>query len=175
MTHPRGWGYLASDGHYGYGATTTQRRFDGPGELAAEARALFWAVRRLVSGYRVAILTDQPEIKRMVDAWRQGDLTAAHPEYDHSPRESGRPPKLTLAAHWVYQRSELVTVKLVENYAATPLGVCANKLAFIGWRWAAGRLSRSAAWEEALGATAVTLGVDPVLVPTGGSRQSDEE
>ncbi|MEU4712084.1 CBS domain-containing protein [Micromonospora purpureochromogenes] len=162
--HPRGWGYLASDGHYGFGATTTRRRFDGPGELAAEARALFWALRKLVPAYRVSLVTDYPEIADLVNAWRAGDVTAVPPGYDRSDRPSGREAKLMYVAPRVHQYADLVTVRVVEDYAGTALGRGADELSLIGWQWAAGETSKVEAQERALATASRLLDVKPVLV-----------
>jgi predicted transcriptional regulator len=173
--HPRGWGYLASDGHYGFGATTTRRKFDGPGELAAEARALFWAIRRMVPTYRVTLLTDYPEIADMVNAWRGGDVTAALPGYDASDRPSGREAKLMIAARWVRDHSSLVSVRLVDDYADTPLGTGADRLSLIGWRWCAQELTKFEAQEQALDSVSKILNVDPVLMPPPRTHQQSDE
>ncbi|MEU8425075.1 hypothetical protein AB0C15_29810 [Micromonospora sp. NPDC048835] len=162
--HPRGWGYLASDGHYGFGATTTQKRFDGPGELAAEARALFWAIRKLVPLYRVTLLTDYQEIANLVDAWRNGDESAMPPGYDTAAGESGHERKLVLAARKVHKHADLVAVRLVDHYTKTVLGVGANELAHLGWQWSAGEITKSDAEARALALASEVLNVDPVLV-----------
>ncbi len=163
--HPRGWGYLASDGHYGFGATTTRRKFDGPGELAAEVRALFWAIRKLVPAYQVTLLTDYPEIAALVDAWRVGEVTAAPSGYDRSNRPSGREAKLMYAARRVHQHADLLTVRVVDDYANTSLGRGADQLAVLGWRWSAGELTKDAAGVGGLAVASKTLGVHPILVP----------
>ncbi|MEW2384328.1 hypothetical protein AB0873_19865 [Micromonospora sp. NPDC047707] len=162
--HPRGWGYLADDGHYGFGATTTQRRYDGDGELAAEARALFWALRRLLPAYQVTVVTDYQEIADMVDAWRRGDLTAAPPGYDRSDRPSGREAKLMYLARRVHEHADRVTVRVVDGYEDTALGRVANELSILGWKWCAGEVTKANAQSHALGIASKALGVDPILV-----------
>lgn len=163
--HPRGWGYLSSDGHYGFGATTTQRRYDGPGELAAELRALFWALRKLLVRYRPTVLTDYPEIRELVNEWRRGNVDAAPPEYDTERRESGREAKLARAARAVSEHADRVVVEVVDGYAATALGAGANQLSELGWRWCAGQISKDAAKERGLAIASGHLDVAPVLVP----------
>lgn len=168
---PRGWGYLASDGHYGLGATVTPRKFDGHGELGAEARALFWAIRRLVPVYRVTVVTDYPEIKQMVDAWRRGDLTAAPPGYNHDRRPSGREAKLDRLARRVSENPGYVAARVVDDYADTPLGAGANRLATTGWRWAAGELRKTEAIARGTEIASKALGVSPTLVPRDDPAQ----
>ncbi|MFF5199440.1 hypothetical protein ACFY3B_07495 [Micromonospora parva] len=163
--HPRGWGYLADDGHYGFGATTTRRRFDGQGELAAEARALFWALLRLLPAHQVTVVTDYPEIADMVNAWRRGDLTAAPPGYDLSDRPSGREAKLMYLAPRVHQHAERVTVRVADSYEDTTLGRAANELSVLGWKWCAGELTKTTAADRALVIASKALGVAPTLVP----------
>ncbi|MEU8329340.1 hypothetical protein [Micromonospora sp. NPDC048839] len=170
--HPRGWGYLASDGHYGFGATTTQSRFDGPGELAAETRALFWALRKLVPNYRVTLITDYAEIASMVDAWRCGDDTAMPPGYDAAMSEAGYERKLLLAARKVHENAESVAVRQVNDYADTALGAGANKLSLIGWEWCAGEITKADAKARALAVASGALDVAPLLV--AGDDQAEE-
>ncbi|MBQ1075430.1 hypothetical protein KBX06_20000 [Micromonospora sp. C31] len=166
--HPRGWGYLASNGHYGFGATTTQICFDGPGELAAEARALFWAIRKLVPLYRITLLTDYPQIANMVEAWRSGDHSAMPPGYDMTPGKSGYERKLVLAARKVHEHTDSVAVRLVDDYADTALGRGANELSIIGWKCSAREITKSEAEVQALTAASAALGVEPVLVTRDG-------
>ncbi|MFI7080608.1 hypothetical protein ACIBO1_25220 [Micromonospora sp. NPDC049903] len=173
--HPRGWGYLADDGHYGFGATTTQRRFDGDGELAAEARALFWALHRLLRRYRVTVVTDYPAIAEMVDAWRRGELTAAPPGYDRSDRPSGRQAKLMYLAPRVHQYADQVSVRVVGGYEDTILGRAANELSVLGWKWSAGELSKFSARERGLSVASDALGVEPALVPRMDGSDSPDE
>ncbi|MFY1653388.1 hypothetical protein ACN27J_21175 [Solwaraspora sp. WMMB762] len=175
--HPRGWGYLASDGHFGFGATTTFRKYDGDGELAAECRALFWAIKKLVPYRRIEILTDYPEIVHMVDAWRQGDITAAPPGYNHDRRPSGREPKLHIAGRIVGNHADAVTTKLLSDYSESGLGLGADKLSVLGWRWCAGDLDKESATAMALAAAADSLGVSPDLVqtPSAGDRQEADQ
>ncbi|WP_428966394.1 hypothetical protein [Micromonospora fluostatini] len=168
VSHPRGWGYLASDGHYGLGATTTQRRYDGAGELAAELRALFWACRKLLPRWPTTVLTDYPEIHDLVEAWRRGDTERVPEGYNTEDRESGREAKLLRLARAVHQHRDLVTVKVLDDYADTPLGAGANKLSNLGWRWCANRIRKTEAKESGLATAARYLGVDPVLVPVEG-------
>lgn len=172
--HPRGWGYLASDGHYGLGATTTTRRYDGPGELAAELRALFWALRKLVPRYRTTVLTDYPEIRELVNAWRRGNVEAVPPGYDPERRESGRESKLARAARAVAQHADTVTVEVVDDYAATPLGAGADQLSRLGWRWCAGELHKGDAKDRGLAVAAKYLDVAPVLVPRADRITDDD-
>ncbi|SCE83308.1 hypothetical protein GA0070558_1093 [Micromonospora haikouensis] len=162
--HPRGWGYLASDGHYGLGATTTTRRYDGPGELAAELRALFWALRRLLPRYRLEVLTDYPEIRELMNAWRRGNVEAIPPGYDSERRDSGREAKLSRAARTVHLNADRVVVEVVENYADTPLGLGADNLAQIGWKWCSGKLHKGDAKDRGLAAAAQHLNVAPALL-----------
>ncbi|MCZ7437720.1 hypothetical protein O7598_15035 [Micromonospora sp. WMMC241] len=172
--HPRGWGYLADDGHYGFGATTTQRRFDGDGELAAEARALFWALHRLLPTYRVTVVTDYPAIADIVNAWRRGDLTAAPPGYDRADRPSGRKAKLMHLAPRVHEQADRVTVRVVDGYDDSALGRAANDLSVLGWKWAAREISKTTAGERALAIVSNVLGVEPVLVPRADGDDGDE-
>ncbi|WP_431874540.1 hypothetical protein [Micromonospora marina] len=162
--HPRGWGYVADDGHYGFGATTTRRRFDGDGELAAEARALFWALLRLVPAYRVTVVTDYQDIADMVNAWRRGDLSAAPPGYDRSDRPSGREAKLMYLARRVHEHADQVAVRIVGGYEDTALGRAANDLSVLGWQWCAGDVTKATAHDRALTIASKALGVDPILV-----------
>ncbi|WP_181548931.1 hypothetical protein [Micromonospora saelicesensis] len=173
--HPRGWGYLADDGHYGFGATTTRRRFDGQGELAAEARALFWALLRLLPAHHVTVVTDYPEIADMVNAWRRGDLTAAPPGYDLSDRPSGREAKLMHLAPRVHQHADQVDVRVADSYEDTALGRAANELSVLGWKWCAGELTKTTAADRALAIASKALGVEPILVPRmNGTEEQDE-
>ncbi|MFG1893463.1 hypothetical protein ACGFIP_05595 [Micromonospora zamorensis] len=173
--HPRGWGYLASDGHYGFGATTTQSRFDGPGELAAETRALFWALRKLVPLYRVTLITDYAEIASMVDAWRSGDETAMPPGYDASVSEAGYERKLLLAARKVHEHADCVDVRQVKDYTETALGAGANKLSLLGWRWCSGEITKSDAKARALAVASRALDVDPLLVASDDQADETDE
>lgn len=163
--HPRGWGYLASDGHYGFGATTTTIRYDGPGELAAELRAMFWALRRLLPRYRVTLLTDYPEIRELVNAWRRGNVEVVPRGYNPERRESGRESKLARAARSVADHADQVVVEVVDDYAATPLGAGADQMSRLGWSWCAGRVHKGDAKERGLEIAARHLDVAPVLVP----------
>ncbi|MEH0972813.1 CBS domain-containing protein [Micromonospora sp. CPCC 205546] len=173
--HPRGWGYLASDGHYGFGATTTRRRFDGDGELAAEARSLFWALRKLVPSYHVTVVTDYSEIADMVNAWRAGDVTAAPRGYDRSDRPSGREAKLMYIAARVHRYADAIHVRLVDDYTDTNLGRGADQLSLIGWQWCAGEMTKTMAHELALANASTTLNVDPLIVPRQVATPDEEE
>lgn len=173
--HPRGWGYLASDGHYGFGATTTQMRFDGPGELAAEARALFWAIRKLLPLYRITLLTDYPEIAHMVEAWRIGDQTAMPPGYRTARSESGYERKLVLAARRVHEHADSVAVRLVDDYADTALGAGADKLSIIAWKWSAREIAKAEAEAQALTAASTALGAAPVLLTRDDQVEGADE
>ncbi|WP_157517596.1 restriction system modified-DNA reader domain-containing protein [Micromonospora rifamycinica] len=173
--HPRGWGYLADDGHFGFGATTTHRRFDGDGELAAEARALFWALRRLMPRYRVTVITDYPAIADMINAWRRGDLTVAPPGYDRSDRPSSRKAKLMLLAPRVHEHADRVTVRIVDSYEDTALGRGANELSILGWKMGAGELTKTSAGERALTAASSSLHVEPTLMPDAHRSDDSDE
>ncbi|MGC5307690.1 hypothetical protein [Micromonospora zamorensis] len=175
LAHPRGWGYLASDGHYGFGATTTQKRFDGPGELAAEMRALFWALWKLVPVYRVTLLTDYHEIANTVEAWRNGDHTAMPPGYDTAAGESGYERKLVLAARKAHAHADSLAVRLVDHYADTALGAGANELAHLGWKWSAREITKPDAEAQALALTSKILHVDPVLVARADQGDNADE
>ncbi|MEU1761240.1 hypothetical protein [Micromonospora sp. NPDC005652] len=163
--HPRGWGYLADDGHYGLGATTTTTRYDGPGELAAELRALFWALRRLLPRYQLTVLSDYPEIRELVNEWRRGNTDVVPRGYNPERRDSGRESKLARAARAVHQHADQVVVEVVSDYADTPLGAGADRLAQLGWHWCAGEIHKGDAKELGLAAAAHHLDVAPVLVP----------
>lgn len=163
--HPRGWGYLADDGHYGFGATTTTIKYDGPGELAAELRAMFWALRRLLPRYRLTIVTDYPEIRSLVNEWRRGNVEVVPPGYNPERRESGRESKLARAARAVAAHADQVVVDVVDDYADTPLGAGADELSKLGWNWCAGQVHKGDAKERGLDIAARHLDVAPQLVP----------
>ncbi|MEV4544741.1 hypothetical protein [Micromonospora echinaurantiaca] len=168
---PKGCGYLASSGHYGCGATTTPSRFDGPGTLAAEARALIWAVRRMVPAYRTTLLTDRPEIAELIESWRGGNTAAVTPGYDSSDRPSGKEAQLTRTARQVYRYADTVSVQLVNGSADNVLTIGAHELSFIGWQWCAEVITKETARERALRKASSALGVEPRLAP--GASQPD--
>jgi hypothetical protein len=164
--HPRGWGYVASDGRFGCGATTTTRRYDGPGEIAAELRALFWASRKLIPRHPTTIVTDYPEIVDLVQAWRSGAVDTYPAEYNSDRRAGGHEAKLAVLARLVFEHEATVSTRLVEDYAETPGGVAADKLAQLGWKWAAGKQTKQVVRQKAVEIVAGTFDVEPTLAVT---------
>ncbi|SCF06486.1 hypothetical protein GA0070607_5096 [Micromonospora coriariae] len=143
-----------TNGHYGFGATTSQRRFDGDGELA---------------------VTDYPAVAEMVNAWREGDLTAAPPGYDRSDRASGRKAKLMFLAPRVQEHADRVAVHLVNGFEETVLGRAANELSLLGWKWCARELTKISASERALTFASSALDVEPILVSYADTSEDPED
>ncbi|MBF9135234.1 hypothetical protein I0C86_41020 [Plantactinospora sp. S1510] len=164
---PLAWGYLASSGHWGLGASPVPRRVGGDEVVGAEARGLFWGMRSLFPRERnpVTVITDFPEVADMVNAWRDGRTDVMPAGYMTQHPDSGRLPKLVILSRSVAQYPELIFVRLVEDYTDTRYGRGANTLARTAWDWSTRRIDREKAAADALAAAARRLDVPPVLLP----------
>ncbi|WP_159104749.1 ribonuclease HI [Plantactinospora sp. BB1] len=149
------WGYVATNGAYGFGATFMPRRIGGDPVSNGEMRAVFWAVRRLVPRHRVVLLTDSQDTVELIEEWRTGSTRM--PRGYTVQRASERPAKLELLRRNVVKHFELITVRWVRGHTGHPLNEGADALAKFAGLWATKRVSKEAAKADARRTAAAVL------------------
>jgi ribonuclease HI len=125
-----GWGYVATNGHWGLGGGDFSGRLDPTGQQGAlimELRAVNMAVRDIAGP--LTILIDSASAIRFLAAWRSGATSLMPDGYSLRERQHGSRPTLVALADLIRQRQAELTFEHVHGHAGHLLNEAADALA----------------------------------------------
>lgn len=133
-----GWGYLATDGHYGCGPYPQFDQVAGTGlAVVTELRAIWHAVGHLLPTTRVSVVTDSKSAAQTLTRWQDGD-SAMPRGYTGSKRKVSTLQQLRAA---VTANPQHLTIETVKSHSGDVLNEAADTLAQLGMRTARDHLA----------------------------------
>lgn len=134
-----GWGFIATTGAYGAGASAPSTQIVGRERvLVGELRAVYWALKA-VPEVDVEILIDSAYAIQWLQRWADGESGVPH-GYSLD-RAEGRTPRLMELAEMMREGRERITLRWVRSHAGVALNVGADTLARLCREWSAIQLA----------------------------------
>ncbi len=134
-----GWGYLATDGHWGCGTIPQFENsgFDVP--VTTELRAVWHAINTRLAARPLTVLLDSSHAIAWLTRWKNGD-TNLPPGY--TGKRSHGTPTLRRLQQLIAKYPRNLSVRKVAGHADDTLNIGADTLAQLGMRWARDALTK---------------------------------
>lgn len=142
-----GWGYLSTDGRYGCGKIPQFARAGSSVVQVTQLRAIWHAIRDLISTQPLTVVTGCQAVARTLDAWRCGSTEMPR---GYAGKTARGIPTLERLRQAVAAHPGNLSIEHVMGHGGDVLNDGADTLARLGRRWARDDLATSEVQQRAM-------------------------